>query len=188
MPDIGGVQLLPTQKRRFGVAGVSGGNDFLVFACAFIAALIITFIFLSYRTSKTMKSIISVDTELQTIQTVRDKPTENKLLDLQRQLATTNTLLTDHLRWSMALSKLNQIIQPDVVLETLSGDAGSKTLRFSAEADAYDAVAKQVAAFYQDKDFTEVKLNQVQTKTNGGVTFSMDLTFDPALFLKTKQQ
>ncbi|OGN28803.1 MAG: hypothetical protein A3A33_03415 [Candidatus Yanofskybacteria bacterium RIFCSPLOWO2_01_FULL_49_25] len=182
--DIKGLQLLPNHKQPpsgVRLAKVSGGYGLLIVAIVCVLALGGAYWYFFNTAQEALDNIQAIDAELVSIQKGRDKITETKLLNLQKQLTTIGALLSNHILWSGELKKVNQLIQPRVVFQSVSADVTNRTYQFAANADSYTTVARQVAAFYGSPDITDVVLSSVTSRTNGGVDFTMTLTFRPGV-------
>jgi hypothetical protein len=179
MGDIGGLQLLPTQKRRFSLFGFAGGNRLFALALLILVLLGIGYGVLKWYTSRVMVSIEGLDANLDTIHRTRDKAQEEKLTSFERQLATTQKLLASHLASVDSLYSLQKLIQPQVTFRSLSADAAKRTYEFHAVTNSYSTVAKQIAAFYRSDRVADIKLTNVQAGQHGTVEFTMGLTLKP---------
>ena len=185
MGDIGGLQFLPTQKKEFSWNAFSGKSILFVISLALIAVLGIAYMFLHFKTSSAMEDIGTLDGKLEAIYSARDKKQEEELLGLNKQLGTTRSLLQAHIYWSQGLGELQNMIEPRVRFTTLNATIDKHTFIFHAFADNYATVARQIAAFYQNENITNVTLSKVGGSGSGLVEFDVELTVKPSLFLLT---
>ena len=183
MGDIGGLQLLPSQKKRFSLGNFSGSNKLLGVGCALALLGIIFFVVFAILLGSTKKSIAVRDEEIMQIYATRDKKQETQILDFQKQLTTLRSLLGSHIVWSDGLQRVQALIQPRVAFTSFAADATARTYRFRAVADSYATVAKQIAAFYGYPGISNVALPQVGISTNGLIEFTVELAFQPEHFL-----
>jgi len=182
MPDIGGLQLLPETRKRIEV-NVPGQNKFLIFSFVFILVVLSIYVVIRFYQNSLEQASASIDGQLATIERSRDKASEDKLINLSKQLATINPLLAGHLIWSDAFTKVQSLTLPQIQYETLDTNFDSKKFLFKALAASYTTVAKQIAAFYSSDAFTDVALDKVSSQPSGRVEFTLELSFDPSKFL-----
>ena len=161
MPDIGGLQLLPETRKKIEVR-VPGQNRPLVFSAVFALLILGLYFGLMFYKNSVLSSISQIDEQLTTLENSRDKKLEQKLLDLSQQLGVINPLLNSHVFWSQALTKIQNLTQPQVQIQTLGADGLSKKLTIKAVAANYTTIAKQIAAFYTDESITDIILNKAQ--------------------------
>lgn len=139
-----------------------------------------------YLKNEALSAVADVDKEIALIYKSRDKAEEEKLLNLNKQLTTTKSLLQAHTAWSVGFNDIQTKIEPRVRFMSLSVDAAKKSYDFHAVADSYTTVARQVAAFYRTDSISDIKLDKVAITGNGSVEFNMQLTFLPEKFLLKK--
>ncbi len=182
MADIGGLQLLPETRKRIEIS-IPGQNKFLVLGFIFIAILAVLYFGLFFYTRSLVSSINSIDRNLAALDKARDKAGENRLSELSRQLSVANSIMGNHIAWSGALNRIQDLILPQIQFQFLNADIINKRFTFKAFGANYTTVAKQVAAFYSDNLITDVSLNKVTSLPTGRVEFTMQLLIDPAIFL-----
>lgn len=175
MSDIGGLQLLPSQQRKTSVS-MSGGNGALAIAGLCFLALGIAYGVASYLISATQKDITSLEAQIGGLYDGRDRAMEQELVTLQKQLAMTEKLLGAHVRWSSMIMSITRSILPNVRLVSFTTNATQRTYSFSAVADSYTTVARQIAALYATEAVREVSVGKVTRGTAGNIEFSVDLT------------
>src|SRR3989344_5242402 len=183
MSDIGGLQLLPTQKRKFSIGKFTGNNLLLSIAFLLLISMGVIYSVLYSYTNKTLDSIDNIDTELAAIYESRDKAQEEKLANFKQQTDSMKTLLVSHVAWVDGFQRINGLIEPRVTLMSLSADSQKRTYTFNAVADSYSTVAKQISSFYKSPDVSDIVLNSIKIGQGGKVEFSMVLNFKPDHFL-----
>ncbi len=186
MPDAGGLQLLPSQKKHISIRGLFGHSVIFVVGIVLVIVMGIAYTILKVETSNTMSDIADVDLQIQAIYKKRDKKSEDTITALVKQLSTTESLLTTHKYWSQGLLVLQGMIEPRVRLTTLAADSVLHTYTFQAQADSFATVAQQVAAFYANDAVTDLKLTKVGTGGAGLVDFGIQLTVKPETFVAPK--
>lgn len=187
MPDIGGLQLLPETRKKIDIS-LPGQNRPLVLG--FIVLTIVIGVYLGllvYKQSLSSK-LLSIDGQLVDLKKSRDKQIENRLLDLNKQLAVVNPLIDSHIFWSEAFTKIQSLVEPQVQFKAISADVLGKKIVITALASNYTAVARQIASFYTLDSITDVVLNKIQNQPAGQVELTMQLFFDPnRLLTKVKK-
>lgn len=160
-----------------------GQNRPLVLGMVFVLLIAGLYFGLMFYKNSVLSSISRIDEQLMALEKSRDKKLEQKLLDLNQQLAVVGPLLSSHIFWSQALTKIQNLTQPQVQAQTLNADSVGKKITLKAVAANYTTIAKQIAAFYTDEAITDIVLNKAQNLTTGRIEFTMQLIFDPNKFL-----
>jgi len=86
--------------------------------------------------------------------------------------------------WTQALAQMERMMQTSVTLTVLDASATKGTIKFSATADSYAAVARQLASFSAATGINDVTLGTVKSSP-AGVEFQGELTIDPKLLILT---
>lgn len=182
MPDIGGLQLLPETRKKIEIK-MPGQNRTLILGFIALALIVgLYFGLMSYKQSL-FSQMSSIDTQLSDLEKLRDKNSENRLLDLNKQLGVVNPLINSHLLWSDAFIKLQSLVQPQVQFKTINVDTLGKKILITALAANFTTIARQIAAFYTIDSVTDIILNKVQSQPTGQTELTMQLFFDPARLL-----
>ena len=108
---------------------------------------------------------------------------ELRIINLQKQLSVVNPIINSHIFWSEALGKVQNLIQPQVQVQTLNADMISNNLLLKGLASNYTILAKQIAALYTLDSVTDIVLNKVQTQPTGNLEFTLQIKFDTKKFL-----
>lgn len=176
------LQLLPERRKSIEIH-TPGQNKPLVFSI--ILAVIVGAVYgaLYFYKSSLLSTAQSIDNELAALEQRRDKPTEEKLLLLNKKLAVVGPLLSGHVYWSEAFARIQRLTQPQVQFKTLSAGTSDKKLIFKANAPNYMTVARQIAAFLSDGSIADITLDKVATLPSNKVEFNMSMIFDPKTFL-----
>lgn len=131
-------------------------------------------------------SLASIDSQLAALENSRDKKLELSLLDLNRQLAVVNPLLSAHFFWSDAFIKIQSVTQPQVQFQSINADVSGRKIVIKALAANYTVVARQIAAFYTVDSITDVILSKMQGQPTGLLDINMQINFDTSKFLIKK--
>lgn len=121
----------------------------------------------------------SIDKQLADLEKSRDKQLENRLLNVNQQLAVVNPLITSHFFWSEALIKIQSLVQPQIQFKSITADTFGKKILITAFAANYTTVARQIASFYAMDSVTDIILSKVQSQPTGRIELTMQLFFDP---------
>ena len=183
MSDVGGLQLLPSQKKRINFSALGGNNTLFTVAVGLLIAVGIVFGILKYLTNKTITSIDVIDAEIGEIHKARDKTQEERLLNFDQQAQSTKALLRSHTVWVDGFGDFQKLIEPRISFISLSADATKRTFLFHALADGYSTVAKQIASLYRSDLLSDITLNKASDVGNGRVDFTMELKFKQNHFL-----
>ncbi len=186
MPDKGGLQLLPESRRKIDIK-TPGENRWLYAGItALVLVAIITMGFLFYKGGLEDK-LAQLDSDLANLEKQRDKKVENNLLTLSKQLSLTTKLLNDHIFWTKALGKIEALTNPQVQYMTFIGGINDGRFEMKALTYNYTVLAKQIAAYVSDDSIKDIDLNDVHTRTDGKLEFSLRLTFDKNKFIREEQ-
>lgn len=181
MSDLGGLQLLPETRKKIEVH-IPGQNRLLILAVVFLFIILGLYAGLQAYKQGLFTTLASIDGQLADIESARDKKLETALLDLNRQLAVVNPLLSAHFFWSDAFIKIQSVTQPQVQFQSLNADAIGKKIAAKMVAANYTVVAKQLAALYTVDSITDVILNKVQSQPTG-LDVTMQINFNTQKFL-----
>lgn len=182
MADKGGLQLLPETRKKIEVK-VPGENRLIIIGAILCIAVLILYGSLLWYGSNLSDQVSADDAQLTALDQARNKPAEQALLTLSKQLAVTAQIVKSHIYWSTGFSKIEAALQQNVQFESFSGIVGDSSVRFRATSDNYSTIAKQLAAFVADGAIKDITLDGVSVLTNGKLDFNAKITFDPAKFL-----
>ncbi len=183
MANAGGLQLLQQTRKKIEFH-VPGQNKLLILSFVFLALVGGAYAgALSYRTSL-FSEAQSIDQQLASLEQQRDKGAEERLLSLQKQLGVVGPLLSDHIAWSDALIRIQNLLEPKIQFVSFHADVLKQSLSIKAQADSYSTIAKQVAAFNKELAITDIVLNRITSVSTGKVEFDMELSFNRAKLLQ----
>lgn len=185
MADIGGLQLLPETRKKLEIK-VPGVNRPLYFAFTLLIIIIVIFALLIFYTNSLNNRIVSLDQEINSIESKRDKEAEKRILTVHSQLNNVNQVVNSHLFWSKGFGRIESLVIPQIRFDTISANFNERKFDFIALAPNYTTVARQIAAFFTDDALIDVSLNKITVLPTGFLNFNMRLNFDPEKFLKQK--
>lgn len=177
MADNGGLQFLTETKKKIEVS-VPGQNRLLVFSLIFLALIMAVYGGLVYYKGLLATELDQVNQQLVEIEKARSKKDEDSLLKLKDDLALVKPLIENHISWSEAFAKIQNLIIPQVQFDSLGVKLDKKEFTFKAFAPSFTVVAKQLAAFYADSAIRDVSVGKISSLPNAKVDFSAQLVLD----------
>ncbi|MEK7583474.1 MAG: hypothetical protein AAB483_03700 [Patescibacteria group bacterium] len=178
MSDAGGLQLLPSQKKSLNLH-LPGNSRLLLLAVALLVVLGAAYGIATAMNSRTTDKITAAEQQISAVLKQRNKADEEKLLNVQKQLAATRSLLKSHTQWSASFVGIQNLIEPSMKFLSLQVDAEKRTYSFHALAASYTAVAKQVAALYGSPLVKDVRVSKISVTPDGQVDVTMELVLAP---------
>ena len=178
MSDIGGLQLLPTQPKKFSFS-FSGRNTGIMIAVGFLIIMIIAYVVVSAIKNRTISKVDDIDAQILAIHAKRDKQEEERLQNVQKQITTTRKLLQTHAQTLTLLTNVQHLLSPRIQFSSLNANMSQHTYMFSATADSYTTIARQISAFYGSSLITNIKVSKLSAGETGGVDVGMELTLKP---------
>lgn len=177
MPELGGLQLLPETRKKIDVK-IPGENRLLVLSLVFLGIILAVYGGLRLYTRSILSAAIDYDIKLRAIEKNRDKAAESKILALNNQMALVAPMMANHLIWSDAMVKTQNLVLPSVKFDFMDADAVGNKFTIKALAPNYTTVAKQIAAFYQNEAITDITINKLTSMPIGKIEFILQLNFD----------
>lgn len=177
MADKGGLQLLPETRKRIEIT-VPGENRNLSIGAAITALVLLGVLGLKFYASGLDATLADLDSQLTGQESRRDKKAEADLSAVSKQMAVMKTLLSSHLFWTDAFTRIDRLYQNQVRLKNFNATATPGSLKLSAVAPSYTAVARQIASFLSDDGIVDINVSSIKMNQDGTVEFSMELTLD----------
>lgn len=156
---------------------------FIVGAVSLIAVLSVGF-FLVYLKSNLKQEIVNIDSELNTLETKRDKNFEKEILVIKKQLILVSDLLDKHTYWTKALASLEDLLQNKVQVVGLEFGVIGNEVSIIGSAANYSVIAKQIASFLSNDLIKDVTLQETKAQNTGIIEFGMKLTINANKLLK----
>ena len=175
-------QLIPETKKKLGIK-VPGENRFLYVSSVILGAVLVTsFAFNRYEASLFSK-LTSVTDQLIELEQKRDLKSEKDLEILQHQIENTATLVDEHIYWTKGLSKITNLMQSGVQINSLNYDGLGK-VSMDVLASNYTVLAKQIASFVYDDNIKDVSVSKITPFPNGNLKFDLVLLVDELKLIK----
>ncbi len=176
MSDIGGLQLLPTQPKKFSFS-FSGRNTGIIVAVGVLVIMIAAYLVVNVLKNRTISKVDDVGAQILAIHSKRDKQEEERLQNVQKQITTTRKLLQSHAQTLTLLTNVQHLLSPRLQFSSLNANMSQHTYGFSATADSYTTIARQISAFYGSSLITNIKVSKLSASEASGVDVGMELTF-----------
>lgn len=183
MADQNGLQLLPETRRKIEL-NVPGENRLIYAGITVLVLMLILAGGLYFYKGALEDKKTRLDSKIINLEKDRDKKVEQNLLTLNKQLSLISILLDSHIVWSKALSKVENLLQPQVQFLSFSAAVSDNRFEFKALANNYTVVARQIAAFVSDDSIKDIALTNVHVLTSGKLEFSIKIEFDKTKFIK----
>lgn len=177
MADNGGLQFLTETRKKIEVS-VPGQNRLLVFSLIFLAVILAIYGGLVYYKGSLTAKLDQTNQRLVEIEKARNKKNEESLLKLKSDLALVKPLIENHISWSEAFARIQNLVIPQVQFDSLYVKLDKKEFSFKAFAPSFTVVAKQLAVFYADNAIRDVSVGKVSSLSNAKVEFSAQLVLD----------
>ncbi|MDP3954081.1 MAG: hypothetical protein Q8Q06_01525 [bacterium] len=171
------IQLLPATRKEVRIKkpiSIKG----LVFPALILMAVLTAYFGLTFYKNSILNKISSIDQEIISIENDRDKELEKELLAIDKQLATVNSVIANHITWTKGFDRFQSLINPQVQVKSFSANTTIGKITFSAVATNYTTVAKQIAAFFSEETFKKVDVGKIGLLQTDQVEFSAEITFD----------
>ena len=173
MNGVGELQLLPSQNKKLYGLHFSGHHKLLTIAVVCFLLLGAGYGGMILFEHTTKNAIDALDAQIVPIYEHRDKAVESKLMNFQKQLAMTRSLLAAHIFWLTEIKNVQELIEPQVTFGSLTADAKRRSYQFHATADSYATVAKQVASFYKSPVIDNLTISQISAGPAGRYLHSL---------------
>ncbi len=183
MDSNGGLQLLPETRKKIEVK-IPGQNRLTTFSFIFLALILALYGGLMLYQGMLSSDLDEIERQLVDIEKGRDKKEEKKMLDLHNTLSIIRPLLESHVVWSEGLTRIQNLVNPQVQFDSLSAKIDREEYIFKAYAPNYAVIAKQIAAFYTDPAIVDINLGKVTSLPAGKLEFNMLLNLDIDQFLR----
>src|SRR3989338_6218954 len=179
-----GLQLLPETRKKIEI--VTPGENKLITIGSVIFAIVVVLAGGMYFYQNTLEnSLVSLDTEIAALEQQRNKQAEQNILVFNKQVSMLSDLLNKHTYWTTTFSKIKGLTQIQVQFSSITATLADNKIDLKAMATNYTTIARQIAAFLSDESIEDVRLNKVNTFTDGRLEFTMQILFDKSKFLKS---
>lgn len=188
MPNQGGLQLLPETRRSISVT-IPGENRILYVGIAVLAISIILTAGLWFLRSSRANSLAEVLAQVKIKNDEIDTNIEvvNSVATVSQQIGNISKLLDNHIYWSKALGRIENLLSAQIQIDSLSGNVTSEEINLKAFSPSYTIIAKQIASFVSDPLVKDISMGEITTQTSGRLEFSMILKINSSEFFKYKQ-
>lgn len=186
MADRGGIQLLSDTRRHIDI-NVPGENRLLYWGIGCLIVVGTIFAGLTVYAQRLEGDITDLDGRLASQNQERQQfeSASANMAAFSKQSSLAGNLISGHLFWSKAFSKLQSISQPQLQMSSFSASAAKKEMVIAARAPNYTTIARQIAAFVSDDSIKDITLTNAKASNLGGLEFGIKIEFDEAKLLKS---
>ena len=170
------VQLLSGSRRKLDVS-VPGENRPIFVGAAFLVLVGIVFGGLIFYLARLEDRISNLDNELIALEEKRDPKGELEILDWNKKLGLSGGLISNHIVWSQALQKLQNLTPPQVQFSSLGANLQEDKIEIRGTAPSYTIIAKTIAALSGDPVFVDLTLNKVSGLSSGLLEYDLRISF-----------
>jgi len=188
MPNQGGLQLLPETRKSISVT-VPGENRVLYIGIVILIVSILLTTGLWLLRSRKVNEFSKISNDLKAIGAQIDANIEivNNVATVSQQIGNISKLLDNHIYWSKALGRMENLLSPQIQIDSLSGNVMSGEISLKAFSPSYTIIARQIASFVSDPFIKDVSIGEITTQTSGRLEFSMMLKVNSSEFFKYNQ-
>lgn len=184
MPESGrDIQLLSGSRRKLSIKTPGENKPIYVGAVFVLIALAISGATYFYF-SKLNLDLSAINDEIISLERQRDKDAENRLLVLNQQLSLAGGLVDNHLVWSEALGRINQLTPPEVQFSSLIANVSGEKIDILAVAPSYTVIARQISSLLSDQNFKDVNIGKISTLPSGSFEYGLQIVFNSKKLLK----
>ncbi len=151
---------------------------------AILGAVLVSIFALGQYKVSLESDLKQVNDRLIVLERSRNKKAEQNLKILNDRLVITAGLLEDHIYWSKALSRVENLLQSQVQFESIAGVIMDRRVSIRGKVTSYAVLARQIAAFLSGEGILDVSLDKVTSLPTGRLEFEMRIDFDKAKFIK----
>lgn len=177
MADKGGLQLLPETRKRIEIQ-VPGENRYITIGIVVLVFIVGVTVALKLYAGTLDDQLAALDKQIADQELSRNKKAEQELLAVSQQATVMKQLLSGHIFWTNAFSRLSRLYQADMRIKSFNAVSSPSSLKFSATASSYTTVARQLASFLADDGVKDVTLGNIRSSETGAVEFSVELIMD----------
>lgn len=182
----GTIQLLPETRRRVDIK-IPGENRPVYFGLAFLVLVAIIFAGLKLYSGILTNNLKDLNTKALALEEKRDRVFEKELLILDQRFLSASGLISNHIVWSNALAKIQNLTPPQVRIEIFSADTQKSKIDLKGFASSYTVIAQFIASLLSEEAITDIELNKVNSLSIGLLEFDMKIVFNKNKFLLQKE-
>jgi len=153
---------------------------FLIICIVLLLILFISYFYFSESSKKIFQDIQEKERAL--LKTPSERLLEKELLAYESKISTFGRLLSGHQETLNVFSFLEQVCHPKVWFNKFDFNSSSKTVDVSGEAENFIALGQQLLILKEAELLKKVNLSGISIGEEGGVDFSLQLTFESQIF------
>jgi hypothetical protein len=169
------IEIIPKPKKRFSWATI-------LFAICIVLLLGLAGTYYYFYQSSDKISQNIRDRENALIKTSSEKALEKKIILYEAKINTFAKLLSAHKKPLNIFNFLEEVCHPDVWLSDFELSSTKGMVIVSGKAKSFIALGQQLLIFKEVEYLKNVNLSEISIGEEGGVDFTLQLTFEPQVF------
>ena len=153
---------------------------FLIICMVLLLVLFTSYFYFNESSKEISQDIQNKERAL--IKTSSERLLEKELFAYESKINTFGRLLSVHQKTLNVFSFLEQVSHPKVWFNKFDFNSSSKTVNVSGEAKDFIALGQQLLTLKEAELLKKVNLSGISISKEGGVDFSLQLTFKPQIF------
>lgn len=183
------IQFLPESRRRIEI-NQPGENKLLYWSLGFLLLVVLVWGGLKVWEYQLAKQITDpttgLDKQIQDQDKLRDRTYEEQTLSLNQKLNLVGGLLDNHIIWSNALRRLQNLTPPQIQLVNLGAKVYENKLQIEGLAADYSTIARQIKSYLSEAGIAEVLVQEIKLMPTGRLQYQMVITINKDKFLLAK--
>ena len=183
------IQFLPESRRRIEI-DKPGENKLLYWALGFLALVLLIWGGLKVWEYQLAKQITDpatgLDKQIEDQDKLRDRTYEEQSLLLSQKLNLVGGLIDNHIIWSNALRRLQNLTPAQIQLVNLGAKVYENKMQIEGLAADYGTIARQIKSYLSEAGIVDVLVQQIKLMPTGRLQYQMFITIDKNKFLLAK--
>ncbi len=170
------IEIVPKQK----IKEVPWANVALYFVLALLLVFILSYLALAFYKLRFEREISEIEAALE--RTSSEAALEQEVLGLKKRIEDSKQLFLQHRLPHPLFELLEQNTIPRVWFFNAKFDFEKAAAQLSGRTDNFETLGQQTLILEKQEFIKSVQLSQVSPSREGGITFDLELTFDPKIF------
>ncbi len=139
-----------------------------------------TYAYFYFQGKNMSQRITEISQKLQ--KTEEEKALENDLLSKEKKIEDFKKLLSGHKKIINVFNFLQERTHPQVWFSNFNFEGSGGSVSVEAKAKNFEAAGQQLLTLRKESILKTINLSELSTGEQGGVVFSLNLTFDSQIF------
>ena len=127
-----------------------------------------------------------LDKQIEDQDKLRDRTYEEQSLLLSQKLNLVGGLIDNHIIWSNALRRLQNLTPAQIQLVNLGAKVYENKMQIEGLAADYGTIARQIKSYLSEAGIVDVLVQQIKLMPTGRLQYQMFITIDKNKFLLAK--